>query len=301
MSIIIGKQIKNTILFLSDTKVSVDIGDKTVTGINKIRFDPLQGVLKTYILFNKVCISFSGIVDNACSILKDMLISKPTNIPDYLKSKLKILNDKDTEFLVGLRFKDQSLMFRVNYFNIEISKSTWTGDKNAFNEFQINYHSIKDNSNEFSKSQQAFENLIRNPPVPTIGDFSIETIFKVEYESFIYCKKLTGFRGGKTLNIQAGKSKFIDEGHIADGSYMVTNLVSNSTSNPAVAIYFPQVKFGLLFIPIDALKRNGKGELYKNLSIYEFIEKVKKNYGINLFGWNFNNGKIEKVFLKTPH
>jgi hypothetical protein len=60
MSIVIAKIENNECVFLSDTKVSIDFGDKTVTGGSKLRLPPEDGVLKIQIVYKNVCICYAG-------------------------------------------------------------------------------------------------------------------------------------------------------------------------------------------------------------------------------------------------
>ena len=60
MSNIIAKIEEESCLFLSDTRVSILNGDSSVTGDNKLRMNPNEGILKIHIIYPGIGIAFAG-------------------------------------------------------------------------------------------------------------------------------------------------------------------------------------------------------------------------------------------------
>ncbi|MHA7056105.1 hypothetical protein ACWGOQ_0002725 [Aquimarina sp. M1] len=297
MSLIIGKKELRTILFLADTKLTIDIVDKSVTGGNKMRVNPLHGILKTYILNSKVCISFAGRVENSIEIIKMCINDNPENIPEYLKEKLRQSNDKNSEFLVGISEVSKTFMYKVNYDNITSGETFWTGNQNGFNDYQFHYHNEKNyNENKFNQSQAAFADLVTYTNVPTVGEFIVETIYDTDYKSFMYCERLMSFRGERVFNVPKGQKITLDiEGSSEIGSFQVSNLVSKDINKPAVALFFPLANSGVLFTVNNCLEHDGCGKVYRNKTVVEFKDSIYNEYGILLEGYILKDNRPIKI------
>ncbi len=297
MSLIIGKKELSTILFLADTKLTIDILDKTVTGGHKMRVNPLSGILKTYIISSKVCISFAGKVENSIEIIKMCMIDNPNNIPEYLKEKLNQSIDKNSEFLVGISEISKTIMYKVNFEKITLGETFWTGNLDGFNEYQSHYHNKKNNNeNKFSQSQAAFADLVTYTNVSTVGEFIVETIYDTNQNAFMYCERLMSFRGERVFNVQKGKTVTLDvEGSNAIGSFQVSNLVSKDIDKPAVALFFPLANSGVLFTVDYCLENEGCGKVFTNISVKEFKEQIENEYGILLEGYILNDNRPMKI------
>src|SRR5690606_21171652 len=96
----------------------------------------------------------------------------------------------------------------------------------------------------------AFEKLIAYSSVKTIGDFSINAFYSKENVAFLYEDKITSYRGSDVIKMIKNKAKYLDEGKLEDGSYLLSNLISDNVGKQAVALFFDQINFGLLYVPI---------------------------------------------------
>ncbi len=297
MSLIIGKKELRTIMFLADTKVSIDILDKTITGGHKMRVNPLSGILKTYIISPTVCISFAGRVENSIEIIKSCINDNPINIPKYLNDKLIESNDSVSEFLVGISYISDTIMYKVNSMGITSGEHFWTGERDGFSDYQSHYNNPKNqNKNKFSQSQAAFVDLVTYTNVPTVGEFIIETIYDVDKNTFEYCERLMGFRGERIQNIPKEIKTALDlQGSNEIGSFQVSNLVSKESNKPAVALFFPLANSGVFFIPEYCLNNQGCGRLFVNKNIQEFKDEIYKEYGIHLEGYILKDNIFTKV------
>ena len=262
-----------------------------------MRVNPLSGILKTYILNSKVCVSFAGRVENALKIIKNCLNDNPRNIPEYLKEKLIHSDDNNTEFLVGISEVSKTYMYKVNYDNITSGATFWTGNLNGFNEYQYHYHNEKNyDENKFSQNQAAFADLITYTNEPTVGEFIVETIYDADYNSFMYCERLMSFRGERVFNVPKGQKIILDvEGSSEIGSFQVSNLVSKDINKPAVALFFPLANSGVLFTVNYCLEHDGCGKVYRNKTAVEFKDTIYNEDGILLEGYILQDNRTIKI------
>lgn len=292
MSIIIAKIENNECVFISDTKVSIDNGDKTVTGGNKIRMSPNEGVLKVHILSHKICIAYAGNVEIATKIIHSFIIQKPQSLEEivtYFQNQLKLENDT-SEFILGIVLDDNiPALYKINSNNIEEGKSFWIGEHKAFDEFQSYFINSNSTNSILDNATEAFRQLLHNTKIDTIGDFIISSYYNTRFNSFIYDLRSEAFGGYKTIEVKAGESVTLTEGTVEEGAFVVTNLISNNTGYPAICLYFSKGKIGFLYIPISVKNTDVKPLIITGTKT-EIIEKIKQEFGIELMGMEINNG-----------
>lgn len=294
MSIIIAKIENENCIFLSDTKVSIDNGDKSVTGGDKIRFAPSEGVLKINIIKPRICIAFAGDIKPASIIVHSFIKEKPKKLEDILNFFQNEINLRgcDVEFIIGL-IHDDTLpkLYKIDSSNIKSGQSFWIGDKSAFNEFQSYFLNLENSKSLLHKATESFSMLINNSNIETIGDFNISASYNKEIKAFIYDYRAEGYGGYNKLYVEKNKPTVLTEGNVQEGAFVVNNLVSNNTAKPAVCLFFPKGEFGFLFIPISETNIRIKPYIIKG-NIKEIVEIVKSEFEIQLTGMYVNNGII---------
>lgn len=297
MSIIIAKIEGNECVFLSDTKVSIDNGDKTITGGNKIRMSPSDGVLKIHILNPRICVAYAGNVQIAAKIINSFIIQKPQSLEEivsFYQNQLKLEND-NSEFILGIILDNYTpVLYKINRSNIEQGKSFWIGEHEAFNEFQSYFINSSTENSTLYNASKSFRQMLQNTKIATIGDFIVSSYFNTRYNSFIYEQRAEAFGGYETLEVKAGETAKLTEGTVSEGAFVVTNLVSNQTGYPAICLYFSKGEIGFLYLPISEQNINVK-PIIINGNKSELIEKVKSEYSIELIGIEINNGLFKFI------
>lgn len=295
MSIIIAKIEGNECVFLSDTKVSIDNGDKTITGGNKIRMSPSDGVLKIHILNPRICVAYAGTVEISAKIINSFIIQKPQSLEEivaFFQNQLKLEND-NSEFILGLILDNNTpILYKINVNNIEQGKSFWIGEHDAFNEFQSYFINSDTTKSTLYNASESFREMLQNTKIATIGDFIISSYFNTRINSFIYEERAEAFGGYKTLEVKAGENVKLTEGTVSEGAFVVTNLISNHTGCPAVCLFFSKGEIGFLYIPISEQNINVKPKIITG-NKSELIEKIKNEFGIELIGFEINNGSFK--------
>lgn len=294
MSIIIAKIENQECVFLSDTKVSIDNGDKSVTGGNKIRLPANNGVIKVNIIKPKICIAYAGDIEPAINIIQSFVIKKPRKLEDilnYFKNEINRTNC-DAEFIIGIIHDNElPLLYRIDKENIESGKSFWIGNKSAFNEFQSYYLNSDNSKSIIENATESFRKLINNSQIKTIGDFNISASYNKKVKAFIYDWRAEAYGGYGKIHLEKNQSKVLTEGSTEEGAFVVNNLISDNTGKPAVCLYFPKGKIGFLFIPVSE-KNNILNPFIRKGDIKEIVEIIKFEFDIKLTGWFINDGMI---------
>lgn len=297
MSIIIAKIENDSCLFKSDTKVSLINGDKSVTGGNKLRLPPDEGVLKIHIPYSKMCIAFAGTVSICSDIIHNLCKTQPTEalrILQFLQQGLIDCND-DSEFIIGLVIDNKPQLFKIDNKGIESGETFWIGVKDAFDEFQPIFLEKNDSKSKLDKLSFAFGEMIKNSKINSIGDFIISASFRKQYDSFVYEEALESQSGYAITKIKERDSKVLSEGTAAEGAFTVSNLISDSTSKQAVCLYFQKGGLAYLFLSISALNISASPIQIKVNQIEDLKKIVSEKYGIELIGFSFKSGHIKYV------
>ncbi|WP_291138267.1 hypothetical protein [Flavobacterium sp. UBA7663] len=297
MSIIIAKIENNQCLFLSDTKVSINNGDKSITGENKLRMSPDQGVLKIHILNPKICIAYAGNVELSANIIQSLIKTKPALFIDTIKhiQNTLILENDPSEFIVCLVSDiNKPSLFKIDKNNYELGSTFWIGEKEAFNEFQSFFLKPENKHKSIlNNSSTSFSQMINNTNIDTIGDFIISASYDTFLNAFQYEIRSEVFGGNKTTTIKQGKTQKLSEGTVQDGSFIVSNLISNNPNKQAICLYFAKGKTGYLYIPISEESKTVKPIKYTNVNREELNNIVLNDYGIKLIGYEINDGIIK--------
>jgi hypothetical protein len=297
LSIIIAKKIGDTCVFKSDTKVSIESIDKTVTGNDKLRLPPEEGVLKIHILFPSICIAFAGTVDVCTNILHELCNYQPTDmnvILKFLQDGLIKAND-DSAFIASFATQENLKLFKIDNEKIEEGKSFWIGVKDAFSEFQRYYLNENEDEKLNKEFSFAFSDMIRDTKIPSIGDFVIGAYYRAVNKSFVYEQGMEVKGGFRVIKAKANVPTVISEGTVNEGAFIVTRLISNRTDKPAVCLYFAKGSLGFLYLPISQINRSANPIVIKNVSLVELKNVVLKDYEIELIGFNMNLGNFKFV------
>ena len=296
MSIVIAKIEGKNCSFFADTKVSVLSEDSSVSGVNKLRLPPEHGVLKIHVVSSKIIIGFAGTVELCTSIIESFIQTKPGTLPlilEYFKSSLNE-NEDNSEFIIGIFIGDEPTLFKISRYNIENGKSFWTGEPQAFEEFQSYFLEPKlDETSIINHALNAFRKTIENTQISTIGDFMITAYYNHEHNSFLYEEQLASYSGFEALRVKANEKKLLSEGTLEQGAFTVSNLISNRSGNQAVCLYFSKPKTAFLYLPISYTNSNIEPIIFRNVSRQELNDITTAKYGFELIGFNIENGKFD--------
>lgn len=313
MTIVIAKKFDDSITILSDTKVTYD--EKRVPLDRKsMRSSPMDGVLKTIILYSDVCISFAGDTKIACNIIKEFKNQLDTNVDlkqnwsaqkcAELLHQQTLKHAADVEFILCVTNEGEA---DPKQFIYKISKETskdqiadapsaWIGDVGAFGEFQKIFHPKREQEEEKSAFSSAFHSLVQQDKIPGIGDFVITTTYDKEY-GFRY---RTRFWSKLTIevpkDVKPNEEITMGTGTAAKGDYHEVYFESMYFCDPAVAIFFPIGNFGIFFYAPEALNNEGRGVIIKNVDESGFLEEIGIRYKIPLYGFEVREDGLSPIF-----
>ncbi|MBK9585809.1 MAG: hypothetical protein KA099_01945 [Alphaproteobacteria bacterium] len=314
MTIVIAKKFDESIVILSDTKITYH--ENLVPKDRKnLRSDPvLDASLKTIILYPNICVSYSGDPKSACDVIKEFkkLLEESADLKSNFSSKrcarylyeILIESRADAEFILSIVDKFSSepelSIFRISRDidenDLESSSSVWIGALDAFEEFQKLFHEQKaKNNNDRSSFSSAFHSLITQQKIQSVGDFEI-TVFYEPKLGFHYVSTFWGLQTvGPIENLEANEEITIGTGTTEKGDYWEMCFESQILSNPAVAIYFAKGHFGIFFHPPKVLENEGNGVVIKDVNTRGFLNIILQRYGIPLKGFEVRDDAIYPI------
>ncbi|WP_017495749.1 hypothetical protein [Flavobacterium sp. WG21] len=285
MTLVVAKIIDNDIQIVSDTKITdLFLGSQ----------NPLLGQLKTIILNPYISISFSGLPDYAQEVLKSFYQGELANsnsilVINSLVVKCLEINRKSsnkTNFILCYIYNNQPKIYKISNYQIEQNlKNAWIGDIIGFTKYQQYYHT-SEITNELDKMEDAFEKVIEDNSVETVGDFIIRvanesnSTGETQYLNY-QINRIKYFGPVEFLDMGSGKF-MMKHATPESGGYGISLLRSFNPQTPAIGIHFHVGNFGLLFFPQHSYSN---GIIFRNQSDGEkFAEEIKNQFGFDVQG-----------------
>ncbi len=300
MTLVIAKIVEDNIQIISDTKISdIYLGSQ----------NPLLGQLKTILLNPYISISFSGLPDYVQEVLEPFYKNEYPNFNSILVVNsilIKCLevnrkSDNRTNFIVCVMHQNQPKIYRVSNSQVEQNlKTAWIGDITGFSKYQEHYH-LSDKIKEFEKMEDAFNKVVDDSSIETVGDFVIRLANEEDESGQV-----------QLLNYQINRIRYFgpyDFVEVDKGKFMMKHSSSEkcgfgfslfrscNPQTPAIGFHFHVGSFGLIFFP----KLNyTNGEIMLNQSDGEkFAEEVKKKYGFDVHGLLVSENGISFTHINT--
>lgn len=297
MSLIIAKVEGSGCLFISDTKVSINNGDPSVTADGKIRMPPEYGILKIHILTPRICVAFAGDVSLCTNTIQSFIIRKPQTpigILQHFQNEL-IKYDSNSAFLLCLADPDKGpFLYRIDKNSMIHGYSFWIGEAKAFSEFQSFFLQPRESGvSTFNHATASFKKLVDKTIVKTVGDFVISAYFNHDYQSFIYEEAAVSSSGFKIRRIKGGVWTALDEGSVMDGACVIASLISNDLGKPAICLFFEKGDVAFLYFPISASNVRVSPVVLSGIDRHTLKRRVKEEYGIELIGMLLQGGRFE--------
>ncbi|WP_299680615.1 hypothetical protein [uncultured Tenacibaculum sp.] len=280
MTLVICRQVEEKIYIASDSKVT----DK-----NSVRNNPLTGNLKSLILNPFLSLSFAGNIHYAEKILELFYSNKIFSFQQLILECLKanIDSNNETDFIIASLDKGKRIIIKVSNKNVlQNQQNAWIGNQKAFSKFQEYYHSDQTDKKESSKINHAFKQVIKNENIEDVADFclSIETVYQKQIKQYCFIYEMSGevsFAPAEIKITEQNKSQILPFGGPEKGAFLALYMRSFNLLKPAIAIHFPEGKFGVLFCPTVNLN---KAEIIKEEDGEKFMDIISDKYGINLEG-----------------
>jgi hypothetical protein len=180
------------------------------------------------------------------------------------------LAGQESDFVVGALSPSPSLIRIANGLVKRDLSAAWIGDHAAFERFQLYYHSAsvpntvaladREDVEVASRMTDAFERLIRSGDVATVGEFVVSVM-----------SQANGFCCAPAAAVFP-----------VDG-YGFSILVPKCPGVGAIGVYFDPGDVGALYHPKEA----ELAIVYVDVSHNQFIERVRREWGIELRGVRF--------------
>jgi len=283
MTLVIAKKIGTFIQIASDSKL---------TSEDQIYRNPyLFGALKTIIVGRHICISFAGIIQrgdiNYPSIAFGRIYKDKDNSLPHIISILEEVHEYSSceiDFIVSYQNNESTELIKIQDGIVHgDSDNHWIGDINGFSLFQQHYvqHNLNNDlsiDDKISLLIESFTQVVNNDTITSIDGLIVNVFGRNGYFEY-----MPGFNLDihKKTAIKPREERILPFGEAEDGSFGMAYFVNEKDSPPAIAIFFPQGKMGILYFPQLCLKK-----IYINdVTDEDFVKLVAENYGVELRGF----------------
>jgi hypothetical protein len=290
MSLVVARVHGKQIYIVSDTKLTDAYGKKIY---------PTQGIIKSIILNQNVCLCFAGIAEYADSALKAY---RQLRIgADAFNQTIQHFSDwhsrvrGETEFILAFGEPHYKIVEIKDGQFVE-TRSSWIGDDKAFTKFQGYFHNVitptpnplntasfsavrvpepqgEGNSNDYLLMLNAMQTIITDIDVKYVGDFAIAVAYdKGSFQYMDYAYVLT-----HPIRWDVMPEEFvIPFGTTEEGGYGFNFIGALDGNLSVAAMYFLQGNLGILFMPQDSGLL--QPILLRNVPPIEFVEKVQEDF-----------------------
>lgn len=287
MTLIVARIDDDTIYIESDSRI---------TDESKVKTEPLCGLLKTLVLHPFFCVSFAGNVHFAEEAIKEFFdVQKSASslgnafekLLDLLVSK-NIESEETTDFIVASILDKCPKLYRIE--GGELTKDltvAWIGDLDGFEYYQTQYHETSVEVDGKVRMRKAFEEVVNESKLDSIGDFHISTYINHEvnpkHPVFLHGLKVRiDISEPQEIQIQEkGKFEPLPLGTTEGGSHGISYLATVDPNYCGVAIHFIHGNFGILFCP----QLSFKGIFIKDVDGDGLANAIQAQYGIPLRGF----------------
>jgi len=313
MSLIVARIENNQISIVSDTKLSDPKGHERSSRDIKLLS---EGVIKSTIISNEVCISFAGAVNEAENTIK--LINKQLPIEEIIDILFYSHQNsqQSTDYIIAVA-KPLPQIIEIKDSTCREVSSSWIGSHNAFKRFQqFTLEALKGSNTQtsffnvtpsienkpsdyFMKMSDSMDGVIADSDIPEVSGFKVHVAyidnsfqFREYYHSYPGHIEIEGTLTHEDPSVIIPLNM---NGTAASGGYTVNFFTSNGNFNE-VGVHIQQGEYGIIY----SRKENGilRPEVKRNIDELDFLEYAKTNYDLTPILISQNK---EKKYFELAH
>lgn len=286
MTLVVARHSGETMRMSSDLRVS----DRAA-----IRSGYRVGALKVVALSPDLCVGFAGGVGEAIAALRALAGGDPASLElDQIHEALLKANrasQDETDFLVASTAPFH--LARVSKGSVEPEPSSaWIGEPDAFEAYQIAYHSCEVGlalPREYENRREELEQAVRmnnamravidDDPLPTVGEAVLGASSTPSEPGFRYSPSSV-MAASHEQTIASGERTKLEFGNAAQGGFAYTVLVPDAPGVGAIGIHFFQGNFGLYYDPL----RLDRPAPFEGVTHDQFRAEVLERHGVAIEG-----------------
>lgn len=284
MSLIVARKDGEHIVIVGDTQLSYP--NQTVKRLKTL---PREGVLKSVIINDSICISFANVVRHAEEALKTINPDATPNEVLTILERFHRSSEEETDFILSSNMPSPTIYEIKNGVAKETSVA-WIGSQAGYNAFQKsiiegrepNTNSPYSNMNIqealpeiplFAKMSSAIDFVIEDETIPEVRGF--KNIILLKDNRFQFMPYMKFYR--EELVITEPRTFVIGHGSPESGSYTLV-FIGGSKDHKTAALHIKQGNFGILYRRVD----NGLlwPELCENMDEVDFFEFITTRYDL---------------------
>ncbi len=290
MSLAVARQINGIITILSDTHLT--------NPVRKPRQRLVQGVIKSRILNDSLCVSFAGIKHWA-KVGLSAVEKQPLAAADEVAATLLRIHEQSsqsTDFLIAAA-DPQPRLIEITNGQAKTVVTSWLGS--AFSHFQgyatgaltppdipLNTFEIQalqtpegprgETDPDYEKRMTALRYVIEDSSVPEVGGFAVPVgLHQGRFQYMEYTMVLT-----HPIRFDLMPQEFVVPfGTAAEGGYGFNLMPDPTSGSNGLAVYFLQGRYGVAFTPKGGLLRPIG---FRNVSPLEFEEEISGKLGLHV-------------------
>lgn len=260
--------------------------DSLITHRDAVRPNTVPGRLKSVVLHPLLCVSFAGSADVGIDAVRNLGVTPDSQFdPQHVLDSLKESHDRSrdsVDFLVCSLAQESGFTKISGGTVAQGGDRYWIGDPDAVNEFQARFEATQppqgapEEFADLSRSLQAFNSLLREHSLPTVGGFGFRAASSES--GFRYMEGATAFYPSQS--IPSGISTTLKFGGPAHGGFAYSVLVPAQPGQPALGVHLFQGRLGYLYLPLE---RDDAVE-YTDVSHEEFRRRVLADHAVDING-----------------
>jgi hypothetical protein len=301
MSLIVARKFGNQLSIVSDTKLTYNN-----VGASISLDSPFEGVIKSVIFNDNLCVSFAGelteVIDAGIDQIAAWTSIEIGKVIEFLTG-IHNVSEQKTDFIIATG-KPLPLIYEIKKGNCGFVDVAWIGDQTAFNRFQESFLGGAGNKNlpdtkvdislfaedtsviirdvhitrhdameqVFTKMNYAMDDVIADEKITCVGGFKVQINFSNE---FYYVPYLKDYSSLKSFRI--GEDVLIGPAGAAEGGYSI-NFLGGSVDHYSAALHIRQGNIGIVY----HRKKSGVMRPYVyHMDEVDFIEFIEKEFQIH--------------------
>jgi hypothetical protein len=284
MSLIVARKDGEHIVIVGDTQLTYPN-----QAVKRLKTLPREGVLKSVIINDSICVSFANVVKHAEEALKAISPNTTTSNILTILEHYHHSSEEETDFILSTSIPSPKI-YEIKKGITKETPVAWIGSQAGYNAFQrsiiegreptanspysnLNVQEALPGIPLFDKMSSAIDFVIEDESIPEVRGF--KNIILLRENRFQFMPYLKFYR--EELIISEPGTFVIGHGTPQSGSYTLV-FVGESKDHKNVALHVKQGNFGVLY----QRKDNGLlwPEVYENMDEVDFFEFITNNHDL---------------------
>lgn len=312
MTLVVCRKQEDDVFIQSDSKVIDNFGAVSERSLRQNSM--LGGLLKTFILDPRICLSFAGASPYATDFFKKFVKDDigEWNTPRLVESLMLVhhASSEQCEFILCEAVNRSPRISVIKNGNLYWDEDTaWIGSQPAYSKFQSIFHKLDASIPLNERMRDAFRQVIDDETISEVGHFHMEAYLEHNFSDtglvgggpdsvFVYEMKSEWDTGSQVFHLPANSDTAMSMGSPVYGAYGISYFRSLSTKRHGVAMHFPHANLGILMCPQIDCERP---IIFRNCSATNLLHEIWAKYQIAMEGVAVVSETEFRLIRSGPH